>query len=545
MNKAWNVFKPLVKIGVISAYILMIIILVAQALTPGNESSNISNSVGDKINDVVTEIQKPEVTVVNVSEVNITSLTILGKKHEGDNINISMGNTGKINCQVLPSDATNKALTYSSSDESIIYVYSDGRVLAKAVGSATISVYSSENDEIYDTITLTVVEIPLEGIQIGNIPKEIHVGQKQKLEITYTPGNASSRDILWTSSNTKVLTVDASGVITAKSEGEATVTASSKHNPDFVSTIKVQVLPKIEKPVVAVEAVEITTGDSTGRIGDTVKLAAKLLPGGATGKVMWFSSDESIATVSQSGEVSCLKAGSVTITARYDDNIEDSVTVTVKEILTENIIIEIFDIKSTDDGYVLKQGNSGKVVGHLDENATVFDIVFSSSDDSIAKISPDGVIEAIRGGTVMITVSSSYDGETTSESFELTIDPITLKDTVENFYYMIRKSIGHFGAFLVLGIFAAFSYYIIFKKTISGKLIGFAVCLFAGFAVAGITEILQLPYFTAGRYCSFDDVMLDFSGYCTSSIPIYLAIIITHPIAVLIKGKRRVNQRKL
>ena len=82
MNKAWNVFKPLVKIGVISAYILMIIILVAQALTPGNESSNISNSVGDKINDVVTEIQKPEVTVVNVSEVNITSLTILGNLDE-------------------------------------------------------------------------------------------------------------------------------------------------------------------------------------------------------------------------------------------------------------------------------------------------------------------------------------------------------------------------------------------------------------------------------------------------------------------------------
>ena len=90
----------------------------------------------------------------------------------------------------------------------------------------------------------------------------------------------------------------------------------------------------------------------------------------------------------------------------------------------------------------------------------------------------------------------------------------------------------------MLGIFGSLTYYIIFKKNLKGKLGAFVVNLLAGFAVAGITEILQLPYFTQGRYCSFDDVLLDFNGYCSSSIPIFAIIILAHLITLLIKKKK-------
>jgi VanZ family protein len=103
---------------------------------------------------------------------------------------------------------------------------------------------------------------------------------------------------------------------------------------------------------------------------------------------------------------------------------------------------------------------------------------------------------------------------------------------------------GHFGAFLVLGIFGSLTYYIIFKKSLKGKLIAFLTCAVAGFAVAGITEILQLPLFTYGRYCSFSDVLLDFVGYCTSTVPMYIIIILLHIIGMLItrlKSGKKVN----
>ncbi len=90
----------------------------------------------------------------------------------------------------------------------------------------------------------------------------------------------------------------------------------------------------------------------------------------------------------------------------------------------------------------------------------------------------------------------------------------------------------------MLGIFGSLTYYILFKKNLKGKVGAFVVSLIAGFAVAGITEILQLPYFTEGRYCSFNDVLLDFEGYCVSTIPIFAIIIILHFIIPLIKKKK-------
>ena len=197
-----------------------------------------------------------------------------------------------------------------------------------------------------------------------------------------------------------------------------------------------------------------------------------------------------------------------------------------------------------DGVYTVKQGSSAKVIATLDDNATILDVKFSSSDESIAKIGADGVIEARRGGKVTITVSTSYGDETTSTSFVLEVSRITLEDTIDNFYLWVRKALGHFGAFLVLGIFASFTYCIAFKKNLRGRLIAFIVCILAGFAVAGITEILQLPAFTTGRFCSFSDVMLDFAGYCTSAVPIYAAVILVH-IVMNVARKIKVKATKM
>lgn len=110
---------------------------------------------------------------------------------------------------------------------------------------------------------------------------------------------------------------------------------------------------------------------------------------------------------------------------------------------------------------------------------------------------------------------------------------------VQNFYAWVRKAFGHFGAFLVLGIFASATYYMLFAKSTKGKIVGFLVCMFAGFAVAGLTEILQLPMFTPGRTSSFSDIWLDFKGYCCSSLVIYAIIFVVHFAKMLSKRKAK------
>ena len=542
MKKPKCTLKTVIKGGIILCYVVLIALLMLQALKPGNESAQISNSVGDKINEVATDIQKPEAETVSMESVRISSVTVSGKKHSGDSVPLFIGETGTVNTSILPSNATNQSLIYTSSDESVLTVYPDGKISAKSAGSVTITVTSRENEALTDTIEVTVSRVFAEKIEIGNVPEEITVGEKHKLEIKFTPKNTSDKSIVWESSAPEVLEISKSGSLTAKAEGSATITATLASNSEIIATVEIMVGPKSEKPVIPVESITLTADNQVKHVGSSVKLSATFFPADAQGKIEWFSSDENVATVSAKGVVSCIEAGEVTITAKCGDNIESKITITVKEILSENIALKFDGLKSDGEKYTVKQGESAKVIATLDKNATVLDIFYASSDEGVAKIGPDGVIEALGDGTTTITVSTSYDGNVTEESFTLEVEAITFKDTFSNFYYIVRKSIGHFGAFLVLGIFASLTYYIICKKTLGGKLLAFGITVFAGFAVAGITEILQLPYFTTGRHCSFDDVLLDFRGHCYSTIPIYVLILAVHFILML---SAKIKARKM
>ena len=545
-TKAKKIVKTVFNVGIIVVYVAMIVVLVTQALTPGAQSANISNSVGDKLDEIVTEIQKPQVQTVAVESVEFTGLSVFGQNLTGENITIPVTSVGKIKSKVLPKDASNPSLLYYSSNESVIKVSADGKIEALALGQATVSVCSQEKNTLNYSVNITVIDIPIQGFSVKNVPTQIRVDQSYKLDIVYQPANTSQRTLTYTSSNKEVLSVSSSGTIKGKKEGSATVTVTSTVNPEYSVNMLIEVLPQKEEPVIPVTGVEILSGGTSGYIGDTIQLTAKVLPSGASeSSFIWTVSDESIATIDQNGLVTLLKAGSVTVNVKcghYD--VENSMVLTVKNVISKYLLLHTENLtKIGEDCFSLKQGQAGKLVAELDEKATVFDVVYTSSNPEIAKISQDGVIEALKGGTVTITATTSNGVDSTSTSFTLTINKLTFKDNVQNFYYIVRKGFGHFAAFLVLGIFGSLTYFILFSKTTKGKILAFFVNLIAGFAVAGITEILQLPIFTPGRTCSFNDVMLDFRGYCCSAIAIYLVVFAVHFI-ILYKNKKKIKKEE-
>lgn len=536
MKKPFKLLKTSLSALVILIYIAIIVVLMAQALTPGEESSNISQDFGDRLNEAIGEISTPESSKVSVEGVEISSVTVGGEELFGDSVTINIGDLGRINGNAFPANATNRALEYFSSDESVVEVYADGRVFAASVGQATVTVRSRENPDFSYSITVTVEKIALESISLESAEDEIAIGEMMRLEVELYPENASERALVWNSLSPDILTVDNDGTITPLSEGEAIVTVSSKENPEILASIKITVTPEREAPAISLEKIVLTLEENIFYVGELVEVGAKLYPEGASGSILWYSSDEEVATVSQSGIVKLHKAGEVTITAKCGPDIVDSIKILVREVVSTDFIMnfEGFD-GDAEGGYHIKQGSTGKLTVTLSENATVRDIKFTSSDEKIAKITPDGNIEALKGGNVTITVSTTNGETTNSVHVKITVTPLTLEDTIDNFYHWIRKAMGHFGAFLVLGIFGSMTYCIIFKKNLRGRLIAFVVCLAAGFAVAGITEILQLPIFTPGRGPSFSDVMLDFTGYCTSTIPIYLVVIIVCLVSHIVK----------
>ena len=545
MKKRSKILLAAIKSLIIMIYVGLIIVLVLQALTPGEESSNISQDFGDRLNEAIGEISTPESSKIAVEGVEISSVTVGGEELFGDSVTMNIGDLGRINGNAFPANATNRALEYFSSDEGVVEVYADGRVFAASVGQATVTVRSRENPDFSYSITVTVEKIALESISLESAEAEIAIGEMMRLEVELYPENASERALVWNSLSPDILTVDNDGTITPISEGEAIVTVSSKENPEILASIKITVIPEREVPAIPLDKIVLTLEENIFYVGELVEVGARLYPEGASGSILWYSSDEEVATVSQSGIVKLHKAGEVTITAKCGPDIVDSIKILVREVVSTDFIMnfEGFDVDA-DGGYHIKQGSVGKLTVTLSENATVRDIKFTSSDEKIAKITPDGNIEALKGGNVTITVSTTNGETTNSVHIKITVIPLTLADTVDNFYYFIRKAMGHFGAFLVLGIFGSLTYYIIFKKSLKGKLIAFLTCIFAGFAVAGITEILQLPIFTPGRGPSFSDVLLDFVGYCTSTVPMYIIIILLHLIGMLItrlKSGKKVN----
>ena len=155
-----KIIKSTASAVVIAIYIAMIAVLIAQALTPGKESANISQSFGDKLNDAIGEISTPESSKVSVTGVEISYVTVGDEKLKGESLTLSIGDYGKIKAKVYPENATNRALEYFSSDESIVKVYSDGRIFAASVGTANVTVSSKENSDYKHSITITVKEIP-------------------------------------------------------------------------------------------------------------------------------------------------------------------------------------------------------------------------------------------------------------------------------------------------------------------------------------------------------------------------------------------------
>ena len=541
MKRRFKILKTVLSATVILIYIAMIVVLMAQALVPGEESAEISDNFGDKINQAITDIKKPVAERVEVIGVEIYAISGVSDLSGGESV-ISVGSHGSIHASVHPGNATNRGLNYSSDNEDVLAVYPDGRIVARAAGTATVTVTSSDNPACAASVMVRVVNVPLENIEIQG-PDSLCVGESIRLELEYYPSESNEREVFWHSSDGSVITVDEGGIITAVGEGEATIYATSAENDSITSEVTITVLPAPEGEVIIPSAISITSPEATYQVGDVVRLVAELSPVGASGNIIWYSTSDSIVSVSQSGVITCLSGGKAEIIARHGA-LESRIEITVNEILSKNIHLTFSDMEFIDGVCTIKQGNSGKVSAILDDNATILDVKFESSNENVAKIGGDGVIEALRGGKTTITVSTSYGDETTSVSFLLEVSRLTLEDTIDNFYLWVRKAMGHFGAFLVLGIFASMTYAIAFKKNLRGRLIAFAVCVFAGFAVAGITEILQMPIFTTGRGPSFSDVMLDFTGYCTSVIPIYVLIILVNVVITVIR-KIKIKNAKM
>ena len=137
-------------------------------------------------------------------------------------------------------DATNKNITWSSADESIVTVDENGIVTAVNFGTTIITITSQSNPDVVATCEVTVLYHPVTGITISHSSAKIKVGETLQLTATVNE-DASEKQVIWSSSDESVATIDNDGLITGIHYGTVTISVMAKNEPEVISTCDVRV----------------------------------------------------------------------------------------------------------------------------------------------------------------------------------------------------------------------------------------------------------------------------------------------------------------
>ena len=255
------------------------------------------------------------------------------------NVTLKIGESTTLEASITPDNATNKNVTWSSEDSDIASVDKDGEVTAKGEGKTTITVTTADGQKTA-TCEVTVIEeqdpdpepdpeeIAVEGISLNIQNITLKIGETTTLEASITPDNATNKNVIWSSEDSDIASVDEDGKVTAKEVGKTTITVTTEDGQKTATcevTVKEKQEPEPEpdpepKPeVIPVENVVLNQDNVTLNIGETSTLQATITPDNATNKtVTWTSEDENIASVDD-GIVTAIGPGETTITVTTED----------------------------------------------------------------------------------------------------------------------------------------------------------------------------------------------------------------------------------
>lgn len=335
---------------------------------------------------------------VSDNSVKVESVT-LDKSDAG----IIIGETLKLSADVLPADATNKNIKWSSSNSKIASVSADGTVTGISEGETKIYATSVSNASCYGVCNITVAKqkIAVSGIEIsGNIfgEYEVNIGKTLTLSPVIKPSDATNKDVRWTSSDSNVATV-INGKITGVSEGSVTITATTVDGGYTTS-----VIVKVTKPTVYVTGIALNTEQMTVKVKETKKLVAAVTPLDATDKgVIFKSNNNAIANVSADGTVTGVSPGTTLIQATDSTGMFRAFcTVTVPK-----PVVEVTSVKLDKSSLEIVEGKTVPLKTIIKPtNATYKTITWSASDESVVTVSQDGLVTARGVGSAVVSATS-------------------------------------------------------------------------------------------------------------------------------------------
>ena len=346
-----------------------------------------------------------------------------------ESISLIEGESKELTIEIKPENATNKKVSWSSSDSSVATV-ENGKVTAKAEGNAVITVITEDGDKTdfcNVTVEKAVEKVAVTGVAMSETSISLTVGGQKTLTATIIPANATNPKVTWSTSDSSVATVE-DGKVSAMAGGSAIITVTTE---DGKKTASCTVTVEKTDESIAVTGVSLSETSIALAVGEEKALTATVTPSDATQKkVSWKSSDEKIATV-EDGKVSAVAVGSATITVTTEDGKKTaSCTVSVEAKNT--------DTPSAVTGVTLNVNTLELSIGASEtlkatvtpENAANKELTWSSDKAEVASVDANGKVTGKAEGTATITVTTK-DGKKTATckvTVSKTYDPKNDKD---------------------------------------------------------------------------------------------------------------------
>ena len=215
------------------------------------------------------------------------------------------------------------AVVWTSSNEEVATVSDTGYVEICGVGTAVITVTAGN---VKAVCKITVPQL-IDWIEFDEDEIELKAGQTYQLKPYISPSDATNKKLKYTSSDTKVAEVSASGLVTAKSEGEAKIRAAATDGSDEYAVCYVTVTGKAK-----VTGITLDRTSAEVKRGEKLTLNVTASPSYASNKkVVWKSANTKIATVDANGSVTAKAPGrtKITVTSSENSSYQASCTVTV------------------------------------------------------------------------------------------------------------------------------------------------------------------------------------------------------------------------
>ena len=497
-------------------FVLFNCFIFAEALMPGDNSSAQSDSIANVFGDIIKNGGRDDFDYIKPTKIEVISSN-----------SMFVGETKKIETQITPSNVTNNARIFESSNTEIATVDINGNVKALKEGEVTIRVICDDDNDVFVDFVIIISErektLP-KSISFQNSNFEIKNKRAMYIQdiigdIEYSPIDCTDRSVRYEVSNDNAV-VEGDYLFTNE-PGKIKLKAILNSDENITCEMEIIVLEEIAtKPEtinINLDKVYVNRYTQIDVEFDKEDIDDKSL------KYIIESDSETVASYAISNGVKGLKEGSATIQACsvYNDTIcSNKINFEVEKVALEKLEINVNEFN-------LRYFKSGAKLNFsytlYPSDVTYKDVEWSVSSDN-AKISASGLLVGLKKGKTIVTLKHIDSGFVATKEVKIGSASSLSHYEFEQLKGAVRKQIGHFGLFAIDGIIG-FLFFLSLDLKTKNKII---ILISTGLTAGVVAELLQL--IPKGRNCQFSDMLINSGGFMSGALVSFVILLIIKKI---------------